>query len=226
MPFLTRELPPGGRHIAPPPAVAAAPANARLRQLLPVGLLVAASSAGVALSPVIEGAATADGSHHDGAGHGTTQAAYRPAAVPATTQSAVPGTGLSQAAYVLPHGKHGKHRGAHRDELASPATVGGRHRADQPTGTSTASTSTAKSTSSTATSSAKSTSTPKATAKTSSPTTTSSSSTSSTGAASSTSTSPSSKSSTASDPVTALTGTVTGAVGGVLGTVNTLLGGS
>ena len=51
MPFLTRELPPGGRHIdrTMPATAPLAPATARVRQLLPVGLLVAASSAGVAL---------------------------------------------------------------------------------------------------------------------------------------------------------------------------------
>jgi len=141
MPFLTRDVPPGGRHIdrAVPPAVPVAPAAARVRQLLPVGLLVAASSAGVALSPMLGGGTSALAD----ANHGPASAGLR--AVPVTTSgsaadvdvAAGEAAHLDRAAYVVSRDAAragGKHRALGPDEHAlAPATTSyapsGKHRA-------------------------------------------------------------------------------------------------
>ena len=125
MPLLTRDLPRGGRHVSPPPAAAPVPsASTRMRQLLPVGLLVAAASAGAAVTPVIGDAASADAGHGDTTPTTSTSQAHvtpSPAARPIT-----PGTDLSPASYALPH--HARHRATVLGEPL-PTSVAGKHRA-------------------------------------------------------------------------------------------------
>jgi hypothetical protein len=130
MPFLTHAVPNGGRHVVPPPAAPTAPAPARLRQLLPVGLLVAATSAGVAVAPMTDGSVTADG-RSDEDGPGKVSIAAR--AVPPPVAS--PGSGLAETGYVLPHA--GRHRAPASSDDTEPAAraIGGKHRADGSTAT-------------------------------------------------------------------------------------------
>ncbi len=134
MPFLTRDLPPGGRHIdrTVPPAVPLAPAAARVRQLLPVGLLVAASSAGVALSPMLGGGTTAvaDASHE-------TASSRVPATVPDEDYLPASSTHLDRAAYVISRDADrpaGKHRALTAETrpvtpVVASTSTGGKHRA-------------------------------------------------------------------------------------------------
>lgn len=230
MPFLTHDLPRGGRHVTPPTTAPGASARTRLRQLLPVGLLVAATGAGVVAAPVIGSTASVDGRHHDGgrpvgqAGAATSESALPQPALPQTgaPQAVTPGTGLVPAAYVLSSGKHraadvgepltaltsptgGKHRagsGAHADTTRD---AGGHAAKTSAAGaaTTTAASSTS-STASTAAPTATATSTPPAAAVTSATSTTSAR-----GAATA--------SSTSNGLVAGVVGTVTDVVGGLLG---------
>ena len=228
MPFLTRDLPPGGRHIdrTVPPAVPLAPAAARVRQLLPVGLLVAASSAGVALSPMLGGgtSAVADSSHE--------ASAFRfPGTIP-NADYAAGSTQIDRAAYVVSRSE-ARHAGKHRalsTEARSAASAsastsavtaspaGGKHRAS---GTAVE---TAPATQQAA---------PKHSAATPAPATTSSATTEAepaTAVSGSASATPSSSATTSttqqSDVVTSTVNGVGSVVGGVLGTVGGLLGGN
>jgi hypothetical protein len=128
MPFLTHDLPRGGRHVAPPAPAPLASARTRLRQLLPVGLLVAASSTAAVVMPMVEGAASADGGHSDQ--HGATTATASGQTSPSgSTQALTPTHSLSAAALSQQAG--GKHRGPGLADTSRPSTAsGGRHRAD------------------------------------------------------------------------------------------------
>lgn len=233
MPFLTHDLPRGGRHVTPPTTAPGASARTRLRQLLPVGLLVAATGAGVVAAPVIGSTASADGRHHGGgrpvgqAGAATSESALPQPALPQTgaPQAVTPGTGLVPAAYVLSSGKHraadvgepltaltsptgGKHRagsGAHADTTRD---AGGHAAKTSAAGASTttgaSSTSSTSSTASTAAPTATATSTPPAAAVTSA-----TSPTSARGAAPA--------GSTSNGLVAGVVGTVTDVVGALLG---------
>ena len=140
MPFLTRELPPGGRHIAriAMPVAPTPAASVRVRQLLPVGLLVAASSTGAALTVAIGGATTADRQHDTalttlavGSLPGGEVADAADAA--GASRRTVSRSELDRASYVLPH--VGTHRATGTVAQgtpaapAAPATTGGKHRA-------------------------------------------------------------------------------------------------
>jgi hypothetical protein len=223
MPLLTRDLPPGGRHIdrAVPPAVPLAPAAARVRQLLPVGLLVAASSAGVALSPMLGGGTSAVADpHHDAS-------SFRfPGTVPSADHTAGGSAHLDRAAYVVSRDADrpaGKHRAAVADEEPSvaPTVAGaetdGKHRASGTAVETAPVTQQVAPKHSTATP-AQATAAPTADAE---PTATVSSSASATPASTATTTP-----TQPSDVLTTTVGGVGQVVGGVLGTVGSLLGGN
>lgn len=226
MPLLTRDLPHGGRHVAPPPTAPVATASTRLRQLLPVGLLVAASSAGVAVMPAIGGSATADARHGEPAASSQQDAAAQAAG----PQLVTPDANAVPTAYVLP--RHGKHRATATTEQSAPPATGGRHRADavatgRPTQTSTKSNGTTKTTTTksptTQTTQTTTTQTTTRTTATTPTTPTSAGTPAPTDAAS-----PSAAPTSTSKPglVSGLTGTVGGVVGVLGGTVGGLLGGS
>lgn len=219
MPFLTHDLPRGGRHVTPPTTAPGASARTRLRQLLPVGLLVAATGAGVVAAPVIGSTASVDGRHHDG-GRAVTQAGpntspQAPSSEPilpqpvlpgaATAPAVTPGTDLVPAAYVV---SAGKHRAAVVGEPLA-ASSGGKHRAGSGTHDQRAHTAKTTSTSTTTTPSAASTAAPTATS--APPASSNSSATSGTGAATA------GTGSTSNGLVAGLVGTVTDVAGGLLG---------
>jgi hypothetical protein len=229
MPFLTRELPPGGRHIArivPPAAPVPAPAT-RMRQLLPVGLLIAASSAGAALTPALSGSSAA-GADHD-----------RPTL--SADGSALGGTATSNAAYT-PRGtisrdfsrdarnpRAGKHRATSSAERpvtaatahASTATAG-KHRADS---TATVG-STAQPTTPATTKATSSSTQPTAEAKPAAPASAISSAPTPSASSSSAPSTPTTSATTPPGPVTGTVAGVGKVVGGVLGGVGSLLGSS
>jgi len=239
MPFLTRDLPPGGRHIdrIVPPSAPVPAAATRLRQLLPVGLLVAASSAGVALSPMLGGSsAVADASHHDAAVADSARTALGSGQVVASRQI-VSRDSLARASYVLPQA--GRHRATDTVEQPGTATdaitgaitgdaaaTGGRHRASGPASTTPAAHQTAAPKHA-------ATSTPAASATQAAQPTTAAKSAAATGSATTTtpastpaSPAPTTSATQQSDVVTSTVDGVGQLVGGVLGTVGGLLGGS
>jgi hypothetical protein len=220
MPFLTRDLPPGGRHIdrATPPVAPAPATTTRMRQLLPVGLLVAASSAGVALTPMIGGTSAVADADHDGSPRVAGTVAVPDVSVPSRTT--VSRGDIARASYVLP--RAGKHRATNvvEQSLADTAVVGGKHRAS---GTALSSaTPTATTHQSTAPKHAAAVSVAKTT-------TAAKSAATSTASAASTATQSATPTPAATTPTATATQSpdlVTSTVDGVLGTVGTLLGGN
>ncbi|MGZ6733124.1 MAG: hypothetical protein ACXVDH_00655 [Nocardioides sp.] len=223
MPFLTRDLPPGGRHIdrTVPPAVPLAPAAARVRQLLPVGLLVAASSAGVALSPMLGGgtSAVADASHE-------TASSRVPATVPDEDYLPASSTHLDRAAYVIsrdvdrPAGKHRALTAETRPvaPVVASTSAGGKHRASG------AAVETASATQQAAPK--HSVATPAPATKTSPTTDAPPAATASDPASATPSSTPTTSTTQQTDVLTTTVGGVGQVVGGVLGTVGGLLGGN
>ncbi|WGL52278.1 hypothetical protein P5P86_00255 [Nocardioides sp. BP30] len=134
MPFLSYDLPAGGRPIVPPSTAPAAGARTRLRQLLPVGLLVAAAGAGAAVASTTGGSLSAEG-RDDTGGRPSTQVgqAVSPSLVPPTLlrRSDADRPELTSAAYVLP--STGRHRAATPDAhrtAGTASTAAGKHRSD------------------------------------------------------------------------------------------------